>query len=135
VDCARIVDAAQSTAVACQRKKVMQAQIECRPDTLQATIAPRSSRNSRARWRAGFVVLALVGLSAGAALGEATNQIAAINPHSAAQGTTGLLVTFALDTDSPPAPPAGVMPLSVAISSISGGGRSRLAASVVIIGP
>ena len=104
MDCARIVDAVQSTAVACQWKKVMRAQIESRPGTLHATIAPRSSRNSRARWRARFVVLALVGLSAGAALGQATNQIAAINPNSAAQGTTGPLVTFALDTDSPPAP-------------------------------
>ncbi|HVP10801.1 MAG TPA: DUF1566 domain-containing protein [Phycisphaerae bacterium] len=64
--------------------------------------------------------MTLLSLSPASALGQATNQITVINPNSAAQGTTNLLVTFTLDTDAPPAPPAGVMPLNVTIGSISG---------------
>ena len=61
-----------------------------------------------------------MGLSATSAFGQATNQITAVSPNSAAQGTTNLLVTFTLDTDVPPAPPAGVMPNSVMIGTLSG---------------
>ena len=49
-----------------------------------------------------------------------TNEILAINPDSATQGTVALTVSFTLDTDSPPAPPAGIMPTSVTVGSISG---------------
>ncbi|MCP4592605.1 MAG: DUF1566 domain-containing protein [bacterium] len=77
-------------------------------------------RSSQAHWRTGFLVLAVLGLSAGPAFGQTTNQITVVDPDSAAQGTTNLLVTFTLDMDSPPAPPAGVTPDSVMIGSISG---------------
>lgn len=43
-------------------------------------------------------------------LGQSTNQITAVSPNSAVQGTSALTVTFTLDTDSPPAPPAGNIP-------------------------
>ncbi len=65
-------------------------------------------------------MLALLSLTSGSALGQATNQITNINPDSAAQGATNLLVTFTLDTDVPPAPPAGVIPNSVLIGTMTG---------------
>ncbi len=65
-------------------------------------------------------MLVVLGLSTGSAFGQATNQIMVVDPNSAAQGTTNLLVTFTLDTDFPPAPPAGVMPDSVMIDSLNG---------------
>ncbi len=68
----------------------------------------------------GFFLLAVLCFSTGPAFGQAANQITVVDPNSAAQGTTSLLVTFTLDTDSPPAPPAGVMPDSVMIGSLSG---------------
>lgn len=55
----------------------------------------------------GCVALAL--LVAASALGQSVNQITAVSPTSAAQGASGLTVTFTLDTDSPPAPPAGII--------------------------
>ena len=36
-----------------------------------------------------------------------TNEIIAVVPDSAQAGTTGLLVSFTLDSDAPPPPPAG----------------------------
>ena len=68
----------------------------------------------------GFLALAVLTCSTGPAFGQATNEITSIDPDSAAQGTTGLLMTFTLDTDPPPAPPAGAMPDSVVIGSMSG---------------
>ena len=67
-----------------------------------------------------ILVLAALSLSTGSAFGQATNQITGVDPSSGAQGTTNLLVTFTLDTDDPPAPPAGAMPDSVMIGSLSG---------------
>ena len=52
--------------------------------------------------------------------GQATNELLSIDPSSADQGTPALIVTFTLDTDVPPAPPAGVMPDSVMIGDIAG---------------
>lgn len=49
-----------------------------------------------------------------------TNEITGVMPASAAQGTTGLTVTFTLDTDLPRAPAATVMPSSVMIGSVAG---------------
>jgi hypothetical protein len=74
-------------------------------------------RTARALW---ILAGAALSLSPGSAWGQATNQITAINPASAPQGSTNLLVTFTLDTDVPPAPPAGVMPNSVMIGTIAG---------------
>jgi hypothetical protein len=48
------------------------------------------------------------------------NQILSVSPDSAYQGQTALTVTFTLDMDMPPAPPAGVMPDSVSIGGIAG---------------
>ncbi|MCU0612302.1 MAG: DUF1566 domain-containing protein, partial [Candidatus Eisenbacteria bacterium] len=59
-------------------------------------------------------------VSAGAVMGQEANQITAISPTFAPQGTTGLLVSFTLDTDVPPAPPAGIMPTSVTIGTLAG---------------
>jgi hypothetical protein len=61
-----------------------------------------------------------IALQAGFAYSQDTNEITVISPNSAAQGTTNLLVTFTLDTDSPPAPPASVVPQSVAIGTLNG---------------
>lgn len=68
----------------------------------------------------GLLLPAVLSLSTGTVLGQAANQITVVDPNSGAQGTTNLLVTFTLDTDVPPAPPAGVMPDSVMIDSMSG---------------
>ena len=54
------------------------------------------------------------------ALGQASNQITLVDPNSAVQGTSGLLVSFTLDTDAPYAPPAGAVPDSVTIGDIVG---------------
>jgi PKD repeat protein len=64
--------------------------------------------------------LALTLLVAASAFSQSANQITALSPASTAQGTSGLTVTFTLDTDSPPPPPAGVMPTSVTIGTNSG---------------
>ncbi len=51
----------------------------------------------------------------------ARGQITSVNPASAPQGTTGLTVTFTLDSSAmPPVPPSGVMPRTVTLGSISG---------------
>ena len=54
-----------------------------------------------------------------AASASAQNQILTLAPTNAAQGTS-VSVTFNLDTDTPPAPPAGVMPASVTIGTVTG---------------
>jgi hypothetical protein len=64
--------------------------------------------------------LTLIGILASPAHGQATNQITDISPAAAEQGSTGLLVTFTLDTDAPPAPPAGILPDSVTIGTLGG---------------
>ena len=84
------------------------------------------------RYSIAAVVLAMLFLSAAPAFGQATNQITSIDPNTAAQGTTNLLVTFALDTDSPPAPPAGVMPDSVMIGSLSGSSLTHTTQYVIM---
>ncbi len=71
----------------------------------------------RRTWRA---MLIAIGFVAGPAFGQATNQITAIEPDSAAQGTAGLLVTITLDTDFPPPPPSDVLPDNVMIGTIGG---------------
>lgn len=77
----------------------------------------------------GLVALSLLALlPAAAALtasprpaaAQGVNQITAVEPESASQGTSGLLVTFTLDADAPPAPPAGVLPSSVTIGTMAG---------------
>ncbi len=67
----------------------------------------------------GASALVLFAITA-ASHAQAANQIANIDPDSAAQGTLSLLVTFTLDNDFPPAPPAGVMPDTVAIGELVG---------------
>jgi hypothetical protein len=74
----------------------------------------------RRRLHHGCLVLAGLTLSTGSASAQVTNEITVVDPNSAGQGATDLLVTFTLDTDAPPAPPAGVMPDSVMIDSMSG---------------
>ena len=64
-----------------------------------------SQRRSQTCLGIGSLALAVLGLSTGSVFGQATNQITVVDPNSAAQGTANLLVTFTLDTDSPPAPP------------------------------
>jgi hypothetical protein len=87
------------------------------------TICGRGIASPRVRsigWLLGSLLLGYLAALPGAAAAQSQNQITLINPASALQGTTGLLVTFTLDTDSPPAPPAGVMPTSVMIGTMSG---------------
>jgi len=64
--------------------------------------------------------LAVFALSLASAYGDLYNEIPAVSPDSAVQGTTGLTVTFTLDSDTPSAPPAGILPQSVTIGSLSG---------------
>jgi PKD repeat protein len=63
--------------------------------------------------------LTLLLLAAVSTFGQSVNQITAVSPATAAQGTT-LTATFTLDTDSPPAPLAGVMPTSVTLGTNTG---------------
>ena len=98
----------------------MKLEMGCKSRSACAAIVADSSRSGRVRGPAGLLVLAALSLLMEPALGQITNQITTINPNSAAQGTTGLLVAFTLDTDVPPAPPAGVMPNSVMIGTITG---------------
>jgi len=49
-----------------------------------------------------------------------SNEITSVVPDSAEAGTSGLLVTFTLDSDVPPPPPGGVAPESVTIGSLVG---------------
>jgi PKD repeat protein len=61
--------------------------------------------------------LAFLFLVLGPAWGQSTNQITALSPATAAQGASGLTVTFTLDTDSPPAPPADNIPTLVLLGT------------------
>ena len=78
------------------------------------------SRSNEAYKKTSILLLAMLGLSAQPAFGQASNEITSVEPGSAQQGTSSLLVTFSLDTDSPPAPPAGVIPDNVTIGSLIG---------------
>ena len=49
-----------------------------------------------------------------------SNEITSVVPDSADAGTSGLLVTFTLDSDAPAPPPGGVAPASVTIGSLVG---------------
>jgi PKD repeat protein len=62
-------------------------------------------------------VTLLATLAAASGMAQSTNQITAVSPTSAAQGTSGLTLTFTLDTDSPPAPPAGNLPSLVLLGT------------------
>ena len=59
-------------------------------------------------------------LAGGITRGQSINQITTVSPTSAVQGAGSFMVTFSLDTDAPPAPPADVLPTSVKIGNISG---------------
>ena len=70
--------------------------------------------------RGGLLALIVAVLATTRAAGQMANQITAVSPGSAAQGTSGLTVTFTLDTDAPPPPPAGILPTSVTLGSLTG---------------
>ncbi|MCP4664185.1 MAG: DUF1566 domain-containing protein [bacterium] len=53
-------------------------------------------------------------------LAQSSNDILAVAPNSAERGTSGLLVTFTLDSDNPPPPPAGALPDSAALGTVAG---------------
>lgn len=55
-----------------------------------------------------------------AATATAQNQILTVSPTSTVQGAGAVTVTFTLDTDAPPAPPAGIPPLYVTLGSVTG---------------
>ena len=69
-----------------------------------------------------LVLAAIVawGPAATSSFAQASNELTGVQPTSAPQGTLSLLVTFTLDTDSPPAPPAGVIPDSVMLGTLVG---------------
>jgi hypothetical protein len=87
----------------------------------------RQGRNPARGTRAwGLVIAFLAGMTlALPGLAQNANQIIAIDPDSAQQGTTGLLITFTLDNDVPPPPPAGVGPDSVTIGNLAGDSTSH----------
>jgi len=67
----------------------------------------------------GFFVLLL--LPAVPVSGQNSNSITAVSPISAVQGTSGLTVTFTLNSSgNPPPPPAGNMPTNVALGDMTG---------------
>ena len=67
-----------------------------------------------------LVIMAFQPLLFGTIFAQTSNQIISINPDSAAQGMSGVLVTFTLATTSPPAPPANIPVLSVTIGNVEG---------------
>jgi PKD repeat protein len=75
----------------------------------------KEKRSARQAWCIGLVGL----LAVCTAFGQSANQITGVSPATAAQGTT-LTVTFTLDTDSPPAPPAGILPTNVSLGTMVG---------------
>lgn len=73
------------------------------------------------RFGAATLALALVLLASPVVVrAQNVNQVLTVSPASAAQGAVGVTVTFTLDTDSPPAPPAGVAPSSVSLGTLAG---------------
>jgi hypothetical protein len=82
-----------------------------------------------------FVILPVLFVLSGPALSasaqQSINQITAIAPTSAVQGTSGLTVTFTLDTDEPHAPPINVVPDSVKIGGLSGASVAHPVTNVV----
>ncbi len=54
------------------------------------------------------------------AMAQSTNEITKVNPDTAERGTSGLTVTFTLDSDEPPPPPTDILPDMVTIGSIAG---------------
>ncbi len=80
----------------------------------------RAAKGRVPDYRPGPVLLAAFWAWSAIAAGQVTNQITAVSPSSAAQGATGVTVSFTLDSDTPPPPPAGVMPNSVTLGGVSG---------------
>jgi hypothetical protein len=70
-------------------------------------------------------------LSSAAAPAQTVNQIVSLSPTSAVQGASGLTVTFTLDSDAPPAPPAGISPSSVTLGGLAGSAVTHTAQTVV----
>ena len=96
------------------------------------TLYPTGISRGRAGLGLATVLLTtLVVMLRGTALAHFSNEITQVNPASAAQGTNDLLVTFTLDTDFPPPPPAGDGPQSVFIGSISGTSITHTSQSAV----
>ncbi|MFZ9935789.1 MAG: DUF1566 domain-containing protein [Luteolibacter sp.] len=83
------------------------------------TLLSRIGKSLMFRRSGVFDLVVLVAMLSGLAFGQSTNQIAAVSPATAAQGTA-LTVTFTLDSDAPPPPPAGVMPASVTLGTMTG---------------
>ncbi len=79
----------------------------------------------------GLVLVGILAVPPGDAVGQATNQILQVEPASASQGTADLLVTFTLDTDFPPPPPPGDGPQSVTIGTIQGASITHATSSTV----
>lgn len=69
--------------------------------------------------QAGKATLTLL-MILGAQVQAQQNDILIVSPNTAEAGTNGLVVTFTLDSDVPPPPPAGVMPGSVTIGTLTG---------------
>jgi hypothetical protein len=81
-----------------------------------------------------FICLLLALAAAASAPGQTTlaNGVSSLVPASAAQGATGLTVTFNLNSSAiPPVPPAGVAPSSVTIGSMVGSAVTHASQYVV----
>jgi hypothetical protein len=72
-----------------------------------------------------LLVTALLGAPARPAAAQASNEILQLSPDTAPQGTVGLTVTFTLDSDAPPAPPAGILPTGVTLGGLNGTGAAH----------
>ena len=82
-------------------------------------------------WLPGLLLAAFLVAFHGTAFGQITNQITQVGPDNAPLGMTGLLVTFTLETDFPPPPPAGDGPQTVMIGSLSGASITHTSPSSV----
>ena len=98
----------------------MSARMNNKCGTLVELGRTESWRSGGLRWLPGLLLAAFLLAFHGMAFGQFTNQITQVSPDNASPGTTGLLVTFTLDTDFPPPPPAGDGPQTVRIGSMSG---------------
>jgi hypothetical protein len=90
-----------------------------------------ASRIGKPCWLPGLLLAAFLVAFHGTAFGQITNQITQISPANAPPGTAGLLVTFTMETDFPPPPPAGDGPQTVMIGSLSGTSITHTSSSSV----
>ncbi|WP_320046818.1 DUF1566 domain-containing protein [uncultured Ilyobacter sp.] len=79
------------------------------------------TKTANGRTRGELLACVLVAtLLAATACGQDYNDIRAVSPDSATPGTSGLVVTFTLDSDAPPPPPAAISADNATIGELAG---------------